>query len=434
MQAKGSRAYLALGFEDNRENEAPIGSGVLHLLPFVNSSLKSSQNMIDSSVIRLSRNASAPSRGNIEVSGSMTIPMDQRNLGYLLRAMFGRPLTTLTTMPATLFGGRGVTVYFDQWQRILAGSLQIKVDSASPIDVTGIDLSAVTTFAEIAQVLQSAIQAEIPGIIVKWDDKFHRFMIQSPTAAKLHALTLAATGQALAPMLKMTSTEGAIAKEVGPLYTHVFKVQDEQPSLCFEQGFADIKSYHLFTGCKVQKFSFSSQGDSELTASLEILGSKESLSTAPYDPSPLAPLKESPFGNFQAFITKDGDVLGNATQVDVEVDYDLDGDTTTLSSGGYRTGINEGIVKPSGKIICFFENQEMIAAAIEGQKSSLSVSYAQGPHALVFEMPEVEFERNTPGIDGPKGIRLEMGYKAYYDENPDETAIKVTLVNDVASY
>ena len=80
------------------------------------------------------------------------------------------------------------------------------------------------------------------------------------------------------------------------------------------------------------------------------------------------------------------------------------------------------------------ENQEMIAAAIEGQKSSLSVSYAQGPHALVFEMPEVEFERNTPGIDGPKGIRLEMGYKAYYDENPDETAIKVTLVNDVASY
>ena len=433
-QAKGSRGALRMAIEKGRFGEAPLSPGSFRGIPFNSSGLKSSQNLNESSVIRDTRNASAPFRGNTEASGAITVPIDQRNFGYHLQAMFGDPVTTTLATPTTLYGGRGVNPHFDFWQQFTNGAFKIQVDSASPILISGVDLSSVTSFEDIADAIQTAIQVEIPTVTVVWDKEFQRFLVQSTTASKIAPFMVDTSCHSLSTSMKLTVTEGAISKGATTLYKHEFKVPQNQPSVSYEQAFTDIGSYHLFTGAKVQSFNFSAQGDGELTASINVQAAKETLCKAPFDTAVIPALPLSPFNNYQAFITQDGAIIGNATQVDIEVDFDLDTDTYTLSSNGFRTGINEGIVKPSGNINVFFEDTSMIEAAIEGKKSAINVSFAQGPHSLAFLMPEVEFERNTPGIDGPKGIRLEMGYKAYYDENPEGTAVKVTLINDVASY
>lgn len=41
-------------------------------------------------------------------------------------------------------------------------------------------------------------------------------------------------------------------------------------------------------------------------------------------------------------------------------------------------------------------------------------------------------ERSTPGIEGPQGIKINLPYRAYYDNNADSAAVEVTLINDQA--
>jgi|GEM_PF-1264716 Protein of unknown function (DUF3383). len=434
-QAKGSRGRTMMAFSADSCNDPIFYSGDFQNLPFNTNGLVSTQNQNDSTVIRPNRNAAMPFRGNIEAAGDITVPMDQRNFGFWLRTMFGSPTTTTLNQPTTLYGGRGVSIHFGNWRRINAGALNIRVDDNEAKTISGLDFSGVTTYNDIAGVLQTAIQAEYPDILVAWDMTFQRFQIQSLSATKIHPFTMG-TGstQPLVTMLKLSAVEGAISRLAETLYRHEFKVPEEQPYYNIEKGFTDIGSYHLFTGCKTQNLSFTAQGDGELTASITVMGSKEVLQESSFDSTPVAALKEDNFNNFQAFITKDGEILGNSTQANLAIDFDLDGDTFTLSSMGYRTGINEGIVKPSGNLVMFFENQKMLAQAIEGTPSMLVISFANGPSSLSFEMGEVQFDRTSPAIEGPAGVRVDVGYRAYLNENPDGTAIKAVLINDVSSY
>ena len=435
MQAKGSRGRTMITFSADEHNDPIFYPGDFHNLPFNTNGLVSTQNQSDSTVIRPNRNAAMPFRGNIETTGDITVPMDQRNFGFWLRTMFGVPYTTTLNRPTTLYGGRGVSICFDNWRRIDAGALNIRIDDDATTTISGIDFSGVTTYENIATVLQVALQAEYPDIVVAWDMVFQRFQIQSLSATKIHPFTVVAgSSQPLVTMMKLSAVEGAISRPEETLYRHEFKVPETQPYYNIEKGFTDINSYHLFTSCKTQNFSFTAQGDGELTASITVMGSKEVLQESSFDPTPVAAMKEDNFNNFQAFITKDGEILGTGTQATLTTDFDLDGDTFTLSSMGYRTGINEGIVKPSGNLVMFFENQKMLAQAIEGTPSALVISFANGPSSLSFEMGEVQFDRTSPAIEGPAGIRVDVGYRAYLSENPEETAIKAVLINDVSSY
>ena len=51
------------------------------------------------------------------------------------------------------------------------------------------------------------------------------------------------------------------------------------PSLTIEQGYPDVNVFQQFAGARVSKLGFKFGGDAELTASVDVMGCKE---TQPY--------------------------------------------------------------------------------------------------------------------------------------------------------
>ncbi len=65
-------------------------------MPFISSSLDSEQNLVSSNVLGLGRDPTQPFQDVINVDGDMAIPVDVRNIGVWLKAIYGAPTTTET--------------------------------------------------------------------------------------------------------------------------------------------------------------------------------------------------------------------------------------------------------------------------------------------------------------------------------------------------
>ena len=63
-------------------------------MPFISSSLDSEQNLVSSNVLGLGRDPTQPFQDVINVDGDMAVPVDVRNIGVWLKAIFGAPTTT----------------------------------------------------------------------------------------------------------------------------------------------------------------------------------------------------------------------------------------------------------------------------------------------------------------------------------------------------
>ena len=217
-------------------------------------------------------------------------------------------------------------------------------------------------------------------------------------------------------------------------YTHTFKLGTTQPSLVLEKTFATATAtYMKLNGCKVSKFSLAAGGDGELTANLDIEGAKETVGTTAYDAT-LTAIALTRFNQFQAAIKEGGVTLANATAFSFDLDMGLDTDVYVIGGNGYRGDLPEGIASVSGTLTTLFENTTLLTKAINNTETSLELTFTNGTNILRFTFPEVLLQRNTPGITGPQGIRLELPWQAYYGNHADATAIKVELINSQASY
>ena len=65
-------------------------------IPFISSSLDSEQGLISSNVLGLGRDPTQPFQDVINVDGDMVVPVDMRNIGLWLKAIFGTPTTSET--------------------------------------------------------------------------------------------------------------------------------------------------------------------------------------------------------------------------------------------------------------------------------------------------------------------------------------------------
>lgn len=65
-------------------------------IPFISSSLDSEQNLVSSNVLGLGRDPTQPFQDVINVDGDIVAPIDMRNIGVWLKAIFGTPATTET--------------------------------------------------------------------------------------------------------------------------------------------------------------------------------------------------------------------------------------------------------------------------------------------------------------------------------------------------
>lgn len=241
-------------------------------------------------------------------------------------------------------------------------------------------------------------------------------------------MDLNAIGYWLKAMFGAPTTTGA-----GP-YTHVFKVGSSQPSVVLEKGFTDIGQYMLYNGCKISTFKTSFGGDGELTAQMDIMGAKETIGATEYDATPDA-VELNRLNNFQASLKEGGVAFATATSGDFNLDFGLDGDQYTIGANGARGDIPEGILNITGSLKTLFADATLLNKGVNGTKSSLEVAFTLSADAsLTFLFPEIVYERKTPPISGPAGVSTELGWRAFFGNDVNASAVVVTLKNSIASY
>lgn len=231
-----------------------------------------------------------------------------------------------------------------------------------------------------------------------------------------------------------TGTDDGSGGTTAP-YTHVFKVpSDDIPSLVIEKGFTNLGRYFKYNGCKINSFRLDFGGDGELTAGISIVGKDETSSSSSYSNSPT----EENFirlNNFQASILIDGAEEGSITSGSINITTNLDTSVFTIKDGGKRGVLPVGLFDVNGTLTAFFQDMTLLDKALNGTESSITVKFTKdADNYLQFDFPEVQFERTSPAIDGPAGIKVDLSWRAYYDDNSDATSLKVTLVNDKSAY
>jgi hypothetical protein len=233
---------------------------------------------------------------------------------------------------------------------------------------------------------------------------------------------------------------GALGAESYSSPTHTLKVGGPLPSFTIEKGFSDISQFFLYKGCKVSKLSLNIASSGFQKCTVDILGASETISGTSFDATQ-TDYGDAPIDGFGiASITEGGSGITGVTELSLNIDNNLDGDTFTIAGGGTRGSINEGLVTVSGTIKGFFENLTMLNKAINQTESSLGITYTRGTGAgtsgneqLVISIPELVYSVKSPPITGPKGIYYELDWQGFWGNDAGNSACIMTLKNTVAA-
>jgi len=219
-------------------------------------------------------------------------------------------------------------------------------------------------------------------------------------------------------------------------YTHTFMPGNTQPSAIIEKV-SEAQGVFLRTnGCKVSKMSFSFGGDSELISTISVSGCKEENATAILGGAEVA--SEVTLNRVNPFqissLTVDGTAVAIATELKLDIDFGLDTNGYAIGDNGYRSRLNEGIIKPSGSMTAFFDDMTYLEKAKNSTEVAIALEATKGTSSLQVAIPELKFAITSPSIDGQAGITQQLSYNAYYGNNSDGHCVKFVLTNDVASY
>ena len=216
------------------------------------------------------------------------------------------------------------------------------------------------------------------------------------------------------------------------VYQHVFKPGTEQPSVTLEKAFSNGE-YYLEKGCKVSSLGFSFGGDGELTCDVQMLGCNETIDDEPISESVTA-LTLDRLNNFQAALKVDNADVAVATELTLDVGFGLDEEGYAIGGNGFRSRINEGLLELTGSMTAFYDDDTYVQKAMNSTITALQVKLTKGSTSLQIDLPEVQFPRNSPDIEGAAGVMQSLDFGAFYKNNALGTSIQFTLINGTASY
>nr|AUG44379.1 hypothetical protein [uncultured bacterium] len=244
-------------------------------------------------------------------------------------------------------------------------------------------------------------------------------------------------GQILLGVLGSVATVGAASP-----YTHTFKIGDTIPSFLIEKGFPTLAKFFKYNGIKFGKLSFDVTSKGFQKLSLSVNGAKETIGATSFDATATDLGKTSFDGRSIATIEEGGVAIATISKITgltIDNGLDLDEDNFVLGGNGERDAIPEGYTKVSGTVTALFKDVALYTKAINDTESSLRVVYSigdglgtAGNESLEIKIPELTFAPKTPGINGPKGLKVELPFVAYYDNAAEASAIQIILKNTQA--
>lgn len=218
----------------------------------------------------------------------------------------------------------------------------------------------------------------------------------------------------------------------GP-YTHEFRSGGwTLPSLAVEVGMPELPRFAMYTGCVVDKFSFSMQRSGLLTATISMIAQGETPAsvTAAGTPSVMELLR---FGHFNGAIKRDGAALANIVSSQITYSNTLDR-VETIRSDGKIDGVDPGMAALTGNIEVRFADTTLMSQAINGAACALEFSYALASgQSLTITAHSVYLPRPRIEIAGPQGVQATFDWQAAKDATLGRMCT-VELINDVAGY
>jgi hypothetical protein len=217
----------------------------------------------------------------------------------------------------------------------------------------------------------------------------------------------------------------------GP-YVHEFKVPTSQSPLTIEHQFTDITQYAKYNGCKISGWSMELGGDGELVSTFEIIGQKETFSGSAFDASPTS-LTLRRLKNFQATLEEGGASFATATAVSFNVNMGLDRDQYSIAGGGEVGDLPEGNIEITGNLTALFEDLTLLNKAKNATESSLEIIVTiDANYKISILFPEIQYGENSPEINTPGGIVVDLPFNAYYTDASEATSLEVNLTNQDA--
>lgn len=232
----------------------------------------------------------------------------------------------------------------------------------------------------------------------------------------------------------------------GGVYYHQFKIGD-LPSMSIEKGFGDLDTpkYFQYSGVKVNSLRISAKTEGLIDSSISVMGAKEAISnSAVLDNSP-SDLGCTPFDGFGGSVYINGTTVAVVTEAEFTLENNLDGNTYVMNGTGTRYSLPEGMAKVTGTVRCLFTDEAFAyyEAAEAHTEKALRFEFAHGTgdgtsgnEKLTFYFDEVLFRPQSPVIQGPTGLLIELPFEAYYENynDSDDSAFMVQLICTTADF
>lgn len=206
-------------------------------------------------------------------------------------------------------------------------------------------------------------------------------------------------------------------------YVHTMTLGDLPISMLLEKDHgANISGagrFEKFNGCRVGSVQFNFPNEGFCTASYNIIGSKSVLASAALDAT-LDDLGHTSFSAFEGTILEGGGAIATVTDCQINLNNELDESVFVIGGLGVRRALPEGFSTVTGTLTALFEDSTLLAKAINGTQSSLAITLSRGTglgsagnEFMSFTVNQLLYERASPIIEGPSGIKLVSPFKGF---------------------
>lgn len=222
----------------------------------------------------------------------------------------------------------------------------------------------------------------------------------------------------------------------GP-YTHTFSIGALPVGLLIERDYgSNITGAGRFmkhNGIRINsaKFSFPQEGFPEAVFSIK--GAKETLASTALDGTP-TDNGHNPFSSFEATIEEGGSPIAIVTALEFTLANNLDESAFVIGSRN-RQELAEGDAMVTGQLTALFNSVDLLTKAVNFTESSLKSTLSRGDglgsagnESLEFSLPNLVYQRQSPGVEGPGGVLITLPFTCY-----GTTTMQAVLKNAIAT-
>lgn len=426
-RARGANAVLALGFEPTY-GVSPASGYRQHA--FVSSNLGDEQPLEASDLLGFGRDPQEPSRGAVDNTGDVVVPLCARNFGDWLKLMFGNP-TTVQGLAAT-----GSITFSDQ----PAANATITIGGQAFTFVAGtptanqikIGASVQETVANAIRALNASAVAGVMAATYRGGGRGNVIEITHDALGASGNSFALVSSSAAAVVSAATLTGGAATGG----YQHTFITGAQTlPSASIEVGMPEVPSFRTNYGVKGNTLAVTLARSGNLNASAGLIAQGETPPakvTGAGTPSLRDILR---FSHFSGVVLRQGVPIADLVGGSINFNNGLDAVPAIGRGDGRISGIDEGMLSVTGSNAIRYSSDEFQQQAESGL--GVEQEYAWRIPGTAWSLRMIVHRVLLPvaksAITGPGGVQADYSWQAAEAPGLGRTAT-IILTNDVPSY